>query len=61
MSDPCKQCEIYEDEIVDLKSDQKSSEKRITALEKALDDVLCEINFARADLDDAEKIVGMNT
>lgn len=68
MSDSCEQCNAFEEQIADmesrtsdLESEKTDLQERVTALEKALDDVLCEINFARADLNDAERIVGLNT
>ncbi len=68
MNEDCDQCKDYEDEIFDLKSEITSFESEngelevhVTKLEKALDDVMGEINAAREDLSDAEEIIGRNT
>lgn len=54
-------CETCGHDPAEAASEMKSLEGRIEELEKALDDVLGEINNARADLNDAEKIVGKYT
>ena len=61
MSEPCEQCKSHESRIDDLETEKTDLQERVTQLEKALDDVMGEINFARVDLDDAEKIIGENT
>jgi len=50
----CNECGHDEDAAI---TERKELENRIETLERALDDVMSEINNARADLNDAEKIV----
>ena len=46
------------DDCAETQREIDAANERIELLERALDEVLGEINSARADLDDAERIVG---